>query len=71
MLILGRYRDADCHNIREFLVDGQLFIEPPTTRQVADALQLQTTPNRDSYDVVVVGAGPAGMAASVYRVLKG
>jgi thioredoxin reductase (NADPH) len=52
-------------------VDGQLFIEPPTTRQVADALQLQTKPNRDSYDVVVVGAGPAGMAAGVYGSSEG
>jgi thioredoxin reductase (NADPH) len=44
---------------------------PPTTRQVADALQLQTRPNRDSYDVVVVGAGPAGMAAGVYGSSEG
>jgi len=104
VLIFGRNRDADCHDIREFLsanrisyewvdrdrqpermppgtsedpdcpavsVDGQLFIQPPTTRQVADALQLQTRPNRDSYDVVIVGAGPAGMAAGVYGSSEG
>jgi len=104
VFIFGRNRDADCHNIREFLsanripyewvdrdrnpervpagvsddpdcpavsVDGQLFIEPPTTREVADALQLQTMPNRDSYDVVIVGAGPAGMAAGVYGTSEG
>ncbi len=104
VIIFGRNRDEDCHEIREFLsanrilyewvdrddypervptgvsddrdcpavsVDGQLFIEPPTTRQVADALQLQTKPNRDSYDVVIVGAGPAGMAAGVYGSSEG
>jgi thioredoxin reductase (NADPH) len=60
--------DPDCPAVT---VDGQLFIEPPTTRQVADALQLQTRPNRDSYDVVVVGAGPAGMAAGVYGSSEG
>jgi thioredoxin reductase (NADPH) len=104
VLIFGRSKDEDCHNIRTFLsanripyewidrdrhpelvpagvsddpdcpavtVDGQLFSEPPTTRQVADALQLQTKPNRDSYDVVIVGAGPAGMAAGVYGSSEG
>src|ERR1700677_1669879 len=104
VLIFGRNRDADCHNIRTFLpangipyewidrdshpervpagvsddpdcpavsVDGQLFVEPPTTREVAEALQLQTRPNHDSYDVVIVGAGPAGMAAGVYGSSEG
>jgi len=60
--------DPDCPAVT---VDGQLFIEPPTTRQVADALRLQTKPERDSYDVVVVGAGPAGMAAGVYGSSEG
>jgi thioredoxin reductase (NADPH) len=104
VLIFGRNRDADCHNIRAFLsanripyewidrdsspeqvpaglsddpdcpgvsVDGQLFSEPPTTREIAEALQLQTKPNHDSYDVVIVGAGPAGMAAGVYGSSEG
>jgi thioredoxin reductase (NADPH) len=60
--------DPDCLAVT---VDGKLFSEPPTTRQVADALQLQTKPNRDSYDVVIVGAGPAGMAAGVYGSSEG
>src|SRR6201996_8425587 len=60
--------DPDCPAVT---VDGQLFIEPPTTRQVAGALRLQTKPDRDSYDVVVVGAGPAGMAAGVYGSSEG
>jgi thioredoxin reductase (NADPH) len=58
----------DCPGVS---VDGQLFSEPPTTREIAEALQLQTKPNRDSYDVVVVGAGPAGMAAGVYGSSEG
>jgi thioredoxin reductase (NADPH) len=52
-------------------VDGQLFTQLPTTREVAEALQLQTRPNSDSYDVVIVGAGPAGMAAGVYGASEG
>jgi thioredoxin reductase (NADPH) len=60
--------DPDCPAVS---VDGQIFAEPPTTREVAEALQLQTKPNRDSYDLVIVGAGPAGMAAGVYGSSEG
>jgi thioredoxin reductase (NADPH) len=52
-------------------IDGKLFDHTPTVREVAEALQLQTEPNRDSYDVVIVGAGPAGMAAGVYGASEG
>jgi len=34
-------------------------------------LQLQTTPSCESYDVLIVGAGPAGMAAGVYGASEG
>jgi thioredoxin reductase (NADPH) len=64
----GAPDDPDCPVIT---ADGQLFIKPPTTREIAEALQLQTMPLRDSYDVVVVGAGPAGMAAGVYGSSEG
>src|SRR5271168_587140 len=64
----GLSDDPDCPGVS---VDGQLFSEPPTTREIADALQLQTKPNHDSYDVVIVGAGPAGMAAGVYGSSEG
>ena len=52
-------------------IDGKLFDHPPTVREVADALQIQTKPNRDRYDVVIAGAGPAGMAAGVYGASEG
>jgi thioredoxin reductase (NADPH) len=52
-------------------IDGKLFDSMPTVREVAEALQLQTKPNRDRYDVVIVGAGPAGMAAGVYGASEG
>jgi thioredoxin reductase (NADPH) len=51
-------------------IDGKLFTSP-TVRQIAEALQLQTKPNSDSYDVVIAGAGPAGMAAGVYGASEG
>jgi thioredoxin reductase (NADPH) len=52
-------------------IDGKVFTEPPTIREVAEALQLQTAPKSQRYDVVVVGAGPAGMAAGVYGASEG
>jgi len=64
----GLSDDPDCPGVS---VDGQLFSASPTTREIAEALQLQTTPNHDSYDVVIVGAGPAGMAAGVYGSSEG
>jgi thioredoxin reductase (NADPH) len=51
---------------REFCV-GQ----PPTVRKVAEALGFRTQPKSDGYDVVVVGAGPAGLAAAVYGSSEG
>jgi thioredoxin reductase (NADPH) len=53
------------------VIDGHHCLHPPTVRGVAEALQIQTQPNRDSYDVVIAGAGPAGMAAGVYGASEG
>jgi thioredoxin reductase (NADPH) len=60
--------DSGCPAIA---IDGKLFLHPPTVREMADALQIQTQPTRDSYDVVIAGAGPAGMAAGVYGASEG
>lgn len=45
--------------------------EAPTVRDVAKALGYQTAPLGDGYDVVIVGAGPAGLAAGVYGASEG
>ena len=44
---------------------------PPTVRKVAEALGFQTAPRRQSYDVVIIGGGPAGLAAAVYGASEG
>ena len=40
-------------------------------RELADALGLRTTAEATLYDLVVVGAGPAGLAAAVYGASEG
>ncbi len=50
--------------------DGS-FLTRPTAAAVAAKLKLRTRAERPLYDLVVVGAGPAGLAASVYGAADG
>ena len=52
------------------LADGSRLVTP-TFRELAERLGLNTAPAQTSYDVTIVGAGPAGLAAAVYGASEG
>ena len=62
---------ADGYDGPAVVVDQHYCVETPTVRSVAEALGIRTQPRYEDYDVVVVGAGPAGLAAGVYGASEG
>jgi thioredoxin reductase (NADPH) len=75
-------RDADARALVEqadqatyqlpvlFFPDGSVLIEPSLT-EVAEKAGLRTQATEPFYDLIVVGAGPAGLAAAVYGASEG
>ncbi|MEO7084139.1 MAG: FAD-dependent oxidoreductase [Gemmatimonadaceae bacterium] len=52
------------------LSDGEQ-LTAPSLREVAASVGLQTQPRAATYDVTVIGGGPAGLAAAVYGASEG
>jgi thioredoxin reductase (NADPH) len=52
------------------IVDGKTVVQPQL-RRVAELLGVETEPAAAEYDTVIVGAGPAGLAAAVYGASEG
>jgi thioredoxin reductase (NADPH) len=52
------------------LDDGEVLVTPDL-HEVAQRIGLQVRATRSAYDLVVVGAGPAGLAAGVYGASEG
>ncbi|HEX6752623.1 MAG TPA: FAD-dependent oxidoreductase [Solirubrobacterales bacterium] len=52
------------------IVDGKTAVKPGL-RRVAELLGVETEASAAEYDTVIVGAGPAGLAAAVYGASEG
>jgi thioredoxin reductase (NADPH) len=79
-----RFYDAEADDGRRLLADegldpsalpvvktmGRTLVRPTNT-EVADAIGVRVAPSGGTYDVVVVGSGPAGLAAGVYGQSEG
>ena len=63
-----RPSDDDCPAVR--LADGTL-LNRPATRDLAKPLGLQTSTRLAEYDTLIIGGGPAGLAAAVYGASEG
>ncbi len=65
---LARPPDNECPVLR--LADGTV-VSQPRVRDLAALLGLQTSASLPEYDTVVIGGGPAGLAAAVYGASEG
>jgi thioredoxin reductase (NADPH) len=64
---------ADCNKIHFPLVifpDGSKLTQPTNT-EIAEKIGLRTQAQQPFYDLIIVGGGPAGLAAAVYGASEG
>jgi thioredoxin reductase (NADPH) len=64
----GLLAERDLPAVR--VVNGKTVVRPQL-RRVAELLDIATEPAAAEYDTVIVGAGPAGLAAAVYGASEG
>jgi thioredoxin reductase (NADPH) len=71
----GRWRlhqhGMDDARLPVLILHNGTTLEDPCNAEVAAALGARTRPDAELYDVAIVGAGPAGLAAAVYGASEG
>ena len=59
------------HSIPTVVFEDGSFLVEPSNEEVARKLGLALEPERLSYDLAIVGGGPAGLAAAIYAAREG
>jgi thioredoxin reductase (NADPH) len=62
---------ADADQVSILVLVGDKVLVDPSNSEIAEALGMATRPELPRYDVTIVGAGPAGLAAAVYAASEG
>ncbi len=70
-LPLLREKGVDDAKLPVVLFGDNTALVQPTTIQLAAKVGLRTQAEQEYYDVIIVGAGPAGLAAGVYGASEG
>jgi thioredoxin reductase (NADPH) len=68
--LVNKY-DLDLERLPAVILHSGSVLYSPSVVEVAAAIGVHTTPSRDLYDVAIIGAGPAGLAAGVYSASEG
>jgi thioredoxin reductase (NADPH) len=63
--------NLDVERLPAVILHNGSVLYSPTVVEVAEAIGVHNTPSKDLYDVAIVGAGPAGLAAGVYGASEG
>lgn len=61
----------DCKDLPAVILPGGEALINPSNQEIATRVGLNPVPKDNLYDVVIIGAGPAGLAASVYGASEG
>src|SRR5690349_290829 len=68
---LLRVAGVDDERLPVALLEDGSVLERPTVLELAERLGVVSQPIADHYDLVIVGGGPAGLAAAVYGASEG
>jgi thioredoxin reductase (NADPH) len=68
---LARTYGVDVQRLPAVVLHDGSVIHQPTLVDIATALGVHTQPSSELYDLAIVGAGPAGLAAAVYAASEG
>ena len=68
---LLKVNNIDLKELPVLIFEDGTILKKPTVRQTAERVGLNAQVKNETYDVAIIGAGPAGLAASVYGASEG